>query len=64
MFYLNKEFSESTDKEKKEPEYKVEIEKTGKDTGVIVEWRVRSPYRNTIGKARKTNMCRILFWWR
>lgn len=42
IFYLNKEFSESTDKEKKEPDYKVEIEKAGKDNGVIVEWRVKS----------------------
>lgn len=61
MFYLNKEFSESTDKEKKEPEYKVEIEKTGKDTGVIVEWRVRSHIEIQLAKPENKYVAEYYF---
>lgn len=42
LFYINKEFGESSEKGKKEPDYKIEIEKKGKDYGIKVEWRVKS----------------------
>lgn len=42
LFYINKEFGESSEKGKKEPDYKIEIEKKGTDCGVKVEWRVKS----------------------
>ena len=42
IFYINKEFGESSEKGKKEPDYKIEIEKKGTDCGVKVEWRVKS----------------------
>lgn len=61
MFYVNKEFSESTDKEKKEPEYKVEIEKVGKDSGVIVEWRVRSHIEMQLAKQENKYVAEYYF---
>lgn len=61
MFYVNKEFSESTDKEKKEPEYKVEIEKAGKDSGVIVEWRVRSHIEIQLAKPENKYVAEYYF---
>lgn len=61
MFYLNKEFSESTDKEKKEPAYKVEIEKAGKDNGVIVEWRVRSHIEIQLAKPENKYVAEFYF---
>lgn len=61
MFYVNKEFSESTDKEKKEPGYKVEIEKAGKDSGVIVEWRVRSHIEIQLAKPENKYVAEYYF---
>lgn len=44
IFYINKEFSESTKSDEKEPEYKKEIEKAGIDENVVIEWRVKSHF--------------------
>lgn len=41
-FYINHEFSESSDKRKKEPQYKVGIEAFAKSHGLEIEWRVPS----------------------
>lgn len=41
-FYLNLEFSESSKKDRKEPQYKVEIEDFARSKGVALEWRVPS----------------------
>lgn len=42
LFYLNKEFSESSIKGKKEPAYKTEIENFAKTQSIEIEWRVPS----------------------
>ena len=44
LFYLNQEFSESTKKGKKDPEYKIEIEKLASDEKLTIEWRVLSHF--------------------
>jgi hypothetical protein len=44
LIYLNQEFSESTKKGKKDPDYKVDIEIEAKRTGVVIEWRVPSHF--------------------
>ena len=44
IFYLNQEFGESKEKNKKDPKYKIEIELAGKQEGVEVEWRVKSHF--------------------
>lgn len=42
VFYINQEFSESTKAGKKEPQYKIDIEKHAAARGLEVEWRVPS----------------------
>jgi len=44
LVYINKELSESSTSEKKKPKYQEEIEKHGKENGVIIEWRVKSHF--------------------
>ncbi len=44
LFYLNKEFSESSTKGKKEPAYKTEIEHFAKSHKIEIEWRVPSHF--------------------
>lgn len=41
-FYINKEFSESTTKSKKKPQYQLDIEKSAKAEGIKIQWRVPS----------------------
>lgn len=41
-FYVNQEISESTKKDKKKPQYQIEIEKAAETIGVNLEWRVPS----------------------
>lgn len=61
IFYLNKEFSESTDKDIKEPQYKVEIENKGKDSGVAVEWRVKSHIEIQLAKPENKYVAEYYF---
>lgn len=44
LFYTNREFSESSDKEEKEPQYKKDIENFAKTVNVEIEWRVPSHF--------------------
>ena len=44
LFYVNKEFSESSKKDKKEPAYKTEIENYAKSQGIVIEWRTPSHF--------------------
>ncbi|MHB1154031.1 MAG: P-loop NTPase family protein [Eubacteriales bacterium] len=44
LVYINKELSESSISGKKKPKYQEEIEKHGKENGVIIEWRVKSHF--------------------
>lgn len=61
LFYINKEFAESTEKEKKEPDYKVKIEKAGKDSGVKVEWRVKSHLEIQLAKPENKYVAEYYF---
>jgi len=41
-FYLNKELSESNKKDKKKPQYQIQIENEADKVGIKIEWRVKS----------------------
>lgn len=41
-FYLNKELSESNKKDKKKPQYQIQIENEANKVGIKIEWRVKS----------------------
>ncbi len=41
-FYINQEFSESSSKNSKKPQYQLEIEKVAEQEGITIQWRVRS----------------------
>lgn len=47
-FYLNKSFSESTKKGKKEPQYKIDIEEAAKKEKLKIEWRVPSHFERQL----------------
>src|SRR5665648_733344 len=49
-FYRNKEFSESSTIDEKEPQYKKDIEMAGTDKGVKVEWKVKSHFEILLAK--------------
>lgn len=61
LFYTNKEFAESTKKEKKEPDYKIEIEQAGKDKGVVIEWRVKSHFEIQLAKPENKYVAEYYF---
>ena len=42
IFYINKEFSASSAKDKDKPEYQLHIEKYGADLGIEIQWRGQS----------------------
>ena len=42
LLYINQELSESTTKSKKKPQYQLDIEKSAKEVGVDIQWRVPS----------------------
>ena len=42
IFYVNKEFSASSAKDKDKPQYQLNIEKCGSDRGIEIQWRVQS----------------------
>jgi hypothetical protein len=44
LFYINQEFSESSKKDEKDPEYKIEIENYANSLGLQIEWRVPSHF--------------------
>lgn len=61
LFYINKEFSESTEKEKKEPDYKIEIEQAGKDDGITIEWRVKSHFEKQLARPESKYVAEYYF---
>lgn len=61
LFYINKEFSESTEKEKKEPDYKIEIEQAGKDDGITIEWRVKSHIEKQLARPENKYVAEYYF---
>lgn len=44
FFYINQELSESTTKNKKKPQYQLDIEKAAKTEGINIQWRVPSHF--------------------
>ena len=42
IFYINKEFSASSAKDKDKPEHQLRIEKYGKNLGIEIQWRGQS----------------------
>jgi len=44
LFYVNQELSESTTKSKKKPQYQLDIEKSAKEVGINIQWRVPSHF--------------------
>jgi hypothetical protein len=44
LVYINQELSESTTKSKKKPQYQLDIEKSAKEVGVDIQWRVPSHF--------------------
>ena len=44
FLYINQELSESTTKSKKKPKYQLDIEKSAKEIGIKLQWRVPSHF--------------------
>src|SRR5690554_5314873 len=44
LLYINQEHSESTTKSKKKPQYQLDIEKSAKEVGIDIQWRVPSHF--------------------
>lgn len=49
FLYINQEISESSTKNKKDPQYKIEIEKEASDLNLNLEWRVPSHFERQLG---------------
>jgi len=61
LFYLNKEFSESREKDKKDPAYKTEIEDYANSLGVKVEWRVPSHFERQLALEKNRLLAQHFF---
>ena len=61
LLYTNLEFSESSDKDKKEPKSKTEIEKAAKEIGIDIEWRVRSNFEKLLSEADMQHLAGYYF---
>ena len=48
IFYINKEFSQSRDKNNNKPEYLKEIEKFAKELFIKIEWRMKSNFEKML----------------
>lgn len=44
LLYVNQELSESSKKDRKKPQYQVDIEKSAKSVGINIQWRVPSHF--------------------
>ena len=61
LFYLNQEFSESSKKTQKEPQYKTEIEESATRQGIQVEWRVPSHFEAQLALAKNRSIAEYFF---
>lgn len=61
LFYINQEFSESSNKDRKEPEYKIEIEKHAKSKDVEIEWRVPSHFEKQLTLDKNLTLAQYFF---
>lgn len=60
-FYLNQEFSESSDTDKKKPKYQTEIEKFAKSQSLEIVWRVPSHFEAQIYDSKNKDLERDFF---
>lgn len=60
-FYLNQEFSESTKKDKKDPQYKIDIENEAKKNNVQIKWRVPSHFERQLALPRNNYLAEYFF---
>lgn len=61
IFYINREFSESSKKSEKEPAYKIEIENFAKSKGVEIEWRVPSHFEIQLAIDKNRSLAQHFF---
>ena len=61
FIYLNQEFSESSNKAKKDPRYKVEIETTAQNIKIDVEWRMPSHFEIQLSSPANKNIYEYFF---
>src|SRR6266705_2259899 len=61
LFYLNQEFPESSDTDKKEPQYKIDIEAAGRREGIEIEWKVPSHFEAQLALVKKGSIAEYFF---
>ncbi|KAF5425055.1 hypothetical protein C5S42_11670 [Candidatus Methanomarinus sp.] len=61
LFYLNQEFSESTKKKNKEPQYKIDIENEANKNSVKIEWRVPSHFERQLSLPENNYLAEYFF---
>lgn len=61
LFYLNQEFSESSTKGKKDPEYKTELETKAKKLNLTIEWRVPSHFERQLALPENHYLAEFFF---
>jgi hypothetical protein len=61
LFYINQEFSESSKKNRKEPEYKIEIENHAKAKKVEIEWKVPSHFERQLALDKNLTLAQHFF---
>jgi len=61
LFYINKEFSESSNKDKKEPAYKTEIENYAKSKSIELEWKVPSHFEVQLALEKNSILAQHFF---
>lgn len=61
LFYINREFSESSNKEQKDPKYKIEIEAYASAFGIEIEWRSKSFFESSFVCDRNATVAKHFF---
>ena len=61
LFYSNQEFSESSKKGQKEPKYKTELEKSARDQGIQIDWRVPSHFEIQLAFDKNSSKAEYFF---
>lgn len=61
LFYINQEFSESTTKGQKEPQYKTNIEEYAAAKGLEIEWRVPSHFERQLVLENNISLAKHFF---
>ena len=61
LFYINREFSESSNKEQKDPKYKIEIEEYASAFGIEIEWRSKSFFESSFVCDRNATIAKHFF---